>query len=85
MKSDQISVSETRCLWKSGLFKNVHFLEALENLEILEILVISLRVENKGESDHVLENLGSLDVVEILETKDPFPNDPFSRSRSGGG
>ena len=24
--------------WKGGLFRNVHFLEILENLEILEIL-----------------------------------------------
>ena len=49
-----------KCHWKRGLFKIVHFLaKILENLEreSLEILESSQGVENKGESDHLLESL----------------------------
>ena len=39
-------------------------------------------VENKGESDHFLEVLENLEILET-PVKDPFHNDPFFRSRSG--
>ena len=50
---------------KRGLFRRVHFLEILENFEILE--KPPQTVENKGESDHFQEILGNLKVVDILE------------------
>ena len=36
LSSHQISGSEKGVFWKRGLFRNVHFLEILENVEILE-------------------------------------------------
>ena len=45
-------------------------------------------MENKGESDHLLEILENLEFLEILEippVKDPFRSDPFFRSRNGVG
>ena len=53
--------------WKRGLFRKVHFLEILENSEILEILENPQTVENEGESDHFLEILENLEILEILE------------------
>ena len=57
---DLNSGSEQGVFWKRGLFRKVHFLEVhflevLENLKILEILENPQTVENKGESDHFLE------------------------------
>ena len=52
---------------KRGLFRRVHFLGILENLEILEILENPQTVENKGDSDHFLEILENLEILEILE------------------
>ena len=37
LQADQKSGSEKGVFWKRGLFRKVHFLEILENLEILEI------------------------------------------------
>ena len=56
-----------------GLFKKVHCLEMLENLEIPEN-THPQTVENKGESGHFLE------ILEIPQVKSPFRNDPFFRS-----
>ena len=50
----------------------VHFLEILENLEMLEFLENSHMVENKGESDHFLENLEILEILEIPPVKRPL-------------
>ena len=58
-----------------GLFRKVHFLEILENLEIREILENPQTAEKKGESDHFLETLENLEILEILEippTKRPL-------------
>ena len=44
----------------------------LENLEIPEILKNSQTVENKGESDHFLENLEILEILEIPPVKRPL-------------
>ena len=63
----QHSGSEKGVFWKRGLFRKVHFLEILENLEVLEILDNPKTVENKGESDHFLEILENLEILEILE------------------
>ena len=52
-----ISGSDKGVFWKRGNFRQVHFLEILENLEILEIVENPQSVENKGESDHSLEIL----------------------------
>ena len=52
-----ISGSEEGVFWRRGLFSKVHFLEILENFEILEILENPQTVKNKGESDHFLEIL----------------------------
>ena len=49
------SGSEKGVFGKRGLFKNVNFLEILQNLEILEILESSQSVETEGESDHFPE------------------------------
>ena len=54
---------------KRGLFKNVHFLEMLENLEIPESLET---VENKRESNRFLEILESLEILEIPPVKRPL-------------
>ena len=59
-------------LGKRGLFRKVHFLEILENLETLEILENLQIVEKKGESDHVLENFENLEILEIPPAKRPF-------------
>ena len=49
-----------RGLLERGLFRKIHFLEIIENLEILEILGNPQSVESKGETDH-------LEILEILE------------------
>ena len=48
-------------------FREVHFLEILENLEILEFLENPKTVEKKGESFHFLEILEKLEILEILD------------------
>ena len=53
--------------WKRGLFREVHFLEILENSEILKIVEKPQTAENKGESGRFLEILKSLEILEILE------------------
>ena len=61
--------------WKRGLFRKVHFLEILENLEIQEFLENPQSVENKGESKHfpeILENLEFLEIIEISPVKRPL-------------
>ena len=67
--------------WKRGLFRRVHYLEILENLEILQIPENPQTVENEGESDHCLEILETLEMLEIVRgsssEKDPFQSDPF--------
>ena len=55
-----------------GLFKKVHFLEILENLEILEFLENPQTVEKKGDSDHFLEILENLEILEISPAKRPL-------------
>ena len=70
--------------WKGGLFgkgsfKNVHFLEAPENSEILET---RQSVESKRESGHLLATLENLEILEIpLDEKTPFRSDPPFQSR----
>ena len=59
-KSNQ-SGSEKGVSWKRGLFRKVHFLEILENLEILEIEENPQAVENEGEAGNFLEILENLD------------------------
>ena len=44
-----------RGLLKKTAFRKVHLIDILENLEILEMLENPETVENKGESDHLLE------------------------------
>ena len=66
------SGSEKGVFWKRGLFRKVHFLEILENLETLEILENPQTLENKGESDHFLENLEILEIPEIPPVKRPL-------------
>ena len=60
-----LSGSEKGVFWKRGLFRNVHFLEILENLEILEFRENPQTLENKVESDHFLENLESLEIPRV--------------------
>ena len=48
--------------WKRGLFREAHFPEILENLEILEIVENPQTLANKGESDHFLEIPEILDI-----------------------
>ena len=52
---------------KGCLFREVQFLEILENLGILEILENRQTLENKGGSNHFLEILENLELLEILE------------------
>ena len=47
---------------KKGLFRKIRLAEIPENLEILEILENRQTLENKGESDHFLDNLGILET-----------------------
>ena len=61
------SGSEKGVFWKRGLVIKVHFLDILENLEILEILESPQTVENKGDSVHFLESLENIEILEILE------------------
>ena len=51
---------------EKGSFQNSPF---LENLETPEILKNPQAVETKGESDHFLENV---EILEILEVKRPL-------------
>ena len=60
------SGSEKGVSWKRGLFKKVHFLEILENLESCQT------VESNGESDHFLEILENLEILEIPPAKRPL-------------
>ena len=48
---------------------------------MLEFLDNSGIVENRGESDHLLEILEILEFLDIPPVKDPFRNDPFFQSR----
>ena len=73
---DQILGSEQGVFWRRGLFRKVRFLEILGNLEIPEILENPRTVENRGESDHVLEILENLLILEILEI--PLVKRPLS-------
>ena len=60
---------EKGVFWKSGLLRKVLVLEALENLDILEILERENPqiLENRGESNHFLpKNPENLDSIEIL-------------------
>ena len=70
---------------KGGPFRKVHFLEILENVEILEILDNQpAECGKKGISDHFLDILENFEILEILDIpplKDSFRNDPFFRSR----
>ena len=66
------SNSEKGVFGKRGLFRKVHFLEIQENLEIPEILENPQTVEDKGESDHFLENLEILEILEIPPVKRPL-------------
>ena len=58
--SSQFSGSEKGVFWKRGLFRKVHF-PSRDSLEILE----NPRLENRGESDHFLEILENLEILEI--------------------
>ena len=62
-KTQYESGSEKGVFLKRGLFRKVHYLEILENLEILEK---PKTLEDKGESDHFLENL---EIPEIPPAK----------------
>ena len=80
-----ISGSEKGLFWKRGLFRKVHFLKVLENLEILlQTLEKSQTVESKEESDHFLEILENLENFifrssrECSSEKTPFVMTPFS-------
>ena len=53
--------------WKRGLFRKVHFLEILQNLEILDS-----SPENTGESDHCLEILEKFENLEIPPVQRPL-------------
>ena len=67
--------------WKRGLFTLVHliFLKILENLYSRDSRGPSRFVENKRESDHVLETLDSKDSRDSSsEKKTPFVMTPFS-------
>ena len=70
--------SGRRALLEEASFRKVHFLEILENPQT---------VENKGESDHFLEILENLEILEILEIppvkRPPFVMTPFSGPNSG--
>ena len=59
-----------RVFWKRGLFRKIHFLEILENLEILDN---PQTVENKGESDPFLETLENLEIYQGGK-RNPNPN-----------
>ena len=69
-----LSGSEKRGLLEKGSFRKVHLLEILEKEKGLEFLENPRTVENPGESDHFLE---ILEIVEILEIP-PFVMTPFS-------
>ena len=62
-----LSGSEKGVFWKRVFFRKVHFLEILENLEILEFRENPQTVEKKGDSDHFLEIVENLEILEILE------------------
>ena len=64
---DDVSGSEKGVFWKRVLFRKVHFLEILENLEILEFLENRRTLDKKGDSDHFLEILENLEILETLE------------------
>ena len=49
------SGSETKGFLEKGSFRKVHFLDDLEDSEIVAIPENPQTVENKGESDHFLE------------------------------
>ena len=64
-----------RDLLEKGSFQKIHFLEILENLEILG----NPPVQDKGESDHFLEILENMENLENLEI--PPPKRPLFLSR----
>ena len=55
----------------------MHFLEILDNLEIVEFLKNPQTLEEKGDSDHFLELLENLEILEISPVKRLFRNDPL--------
>ena len=63
----KLSGSEKGVFWKRGLLREVHFLDILENLEILEVFENPQTLANKGESDYFREILENLEILEILE------------------
>ena len=70
--TNEIFGSEKGVFWKRGLFRKVHFLEVLENLEFLRE---PPACGKKGDSDHfleILENLESLEILEISPVKRPL-------------
>ena len=73
----EIWPDKLRTLAILSLFKNVHF---LETQEILEMLERPENVENKGQCDHILENLEILflEILEIPPAKRPLCNDAIS-------
>ena len=78
---------EKGVFWKRGLFRKVHCLETLEYLGSLEILENAKTVENKGESDHLLEILEEFrhlrDSRDSSSEKTPFVTTPFSSPENG--
>ena len=75
LKFPQIHLNSFNRVRKRGLFRKSHFLEILENFEILEILENPQTVESKGEPDHflvILENPENLEILEISRVKRPL-------------
>ena len=58
-----------RSFGERGLLRKVHFLEILENSETLEN---PQTVEDKGESEHFLENSETVEIQEISPLKRPL-------------
>ena len=81
---DNIGIGKIGVCWKRGLFKNIHVLEILWNLlEILEILKAPSVENKKRDSDHFLEILENLEILEIpgrdsCSEKTPSAMTPFS-------
>ena len=51
-----------KSLLERGLLRKIHFLEILEDVEILEILENPQTLGNKGEPHHFLEILENLEI-----------------------
>ena len=63
------SGSEKGVFWKRGLFRKVHSLEILENLEILEILKNPQTLENKGQPRDVRDSLSEKRPLKAVEAQ----------------